>query len=90
MTETTIEEEIIKLVDHFNDLQVDLNTDLFAAFKEYDRTTEQVFLIIEEHQQVDGFVKLQEILQETLGKKILTAFIKNNRLFDATAYEASI
>ena len=82
MKKLVSDERIKEIIEEFNALQVGNNNDLFASLYEFDRTSKQVFIIIEEHQDIYAFEELEKMLKEKVHKKVLLAYVKNNKIFD--------
>lgn len=82
MKELASDERIKEIIEEFNNLQIDKSNDLFASLYEFDRVSKQVFIVIEEHQDIYAFADLEKMLKEKIHKKILLAYIKNNKIFD--------
>lgn len=82
MKKLASDERVKEIIEEFNNLQIVKSNDLFASLYEFDRATKQVFIVIEEHQDIYAFAELQQMLKEKVHRKILLSYIKNNKIFD--------
>lgn len=82
MKDLTSNEFIKEIIEEFNDSQIAKSGELFASLYEFDASTRQIFIVIEEHQEIYDFKELEKMLQKNIHSDILLGFIKNNKLFD--------